>query len=87
MQQIISKLSVTGEEKMYLINDVSVGLDRALNHKKVKQDKFIFSKLLLLYKEVCELKHPYRFEDVNYQDLSIAMRISEEAISILEDIE
>jgi hypothetical protein len=87
MHQIISKLSVTGEEKMYLINNVSVGLDWALNHKKVKRDKFVFSKLLLLYKEVCELKHPYRLEDVNYQDLSTAIRISQEAISILEDIE
>lgn len=86
MQQIILKLSVTGEERMYLINNVSVGIGWALNHEKVKENKYAFSKLQELEKQVLELKHPYRYADINYTDLSIAFRISQDALNIINDI-
>ncbi|MEN8194832.1 MAG: hypothetical protein ABFS12_18570, partial [Bacteroidota bacterium] len=75
-----------GEEKMYLINNVSVGLKWALEHKKVKANKIAFQKLSELYKEVCELKHPFRYEDINYSDLTTALEISYESLEVINEL-
>ena len=86
MNRIISKLSVNPENKMYLINNVSVGLSWAIKHEKIKSNKEAFKELKKLHTEASSLKIPFNYKDINYDDIIKALMISDKAIEILKSI-
>lgn len=88
MRQIISKLSVSETNLMYpyLINNVSIGIIRALKNKKVKSNKFAYIELNRLYDEIMNIPSPFNPDRIKTSNQLIAVEIGNEALEIILEL-
>ena len=84
MKHIFIKLESEYIENVYLINNVSVGLDSALKLKAVKKEKELYNKLLEMRKYVGGLRMPI-FRPIDWNDQRSAQDIGYEAANLLRE--
>ncbi|WP_281989045.1 hypothetical protein [Aquimarina aggregata] len=79
-----SKLGSESIDLMYAAVNVSVGIRESLKLPKLKKDKKAFSKLMILYTEVRTIDHPYRFEQINMENIQRVESIRSQAYEIVK---
>lgn len=89
MDDIIQKLSAVDNfrESPYMINNVIVGIKKALEMELVKCNKEALQELEELYVEVRSIPCPGWDNKIIPADQVSAMRIADEALRIIEELE
>ncbi|MDN3493541.1 hypothetical protein [Winogradskyella bathintestinalis] len=85
--QITSKLSIqnTDLHYHYLINDVRLGLDLALKHKRITKNQDAYNLLKMLNEEAKKLPMSI-WEEIDLQDQLTAYNIGLDALEIIEEM-